>query len=305
VAYPYNFAPADCGRLCVFGTAENMACPKGAVVGAGGGSLPRALEESGALLLTPSQWSKEGFLRSGAPTERVTVIPHGVDTALYRPATGAQKAAHRRQLSLEDEDFVFLNIGSLAPNKGALLLLRSFAETASRHPRSRLLLKYNGALYSPKAFMEAARLGISPAEQALLGSRIRFIGGQHSLADMAMLYQASDAYVAPYFAEGFNLPALEACASGLPVLCTAGGPTDEFLPAGLHLPIRSRRVSVEKSGESLIILEPDRSSLCGQLGRCISDAQFRQDAALRGQAHVASLYSWSSVTNRIVSLLQH
>jgi glycosyltransferase involved in cell wall biosynthesis len=45
---------------------------------------------------------------------------------------------------------------------------------------------------------------------------------------MASLYRCSNVYVAPYQAEGFNLPALESIASGTPLIVPRGGSTDDF-----------------------------------------------------------------------------
>ena len=47
---------------------------------------------------------------------------------------------------------------------------------------------------------------------------------------MPRLFAACDVLVHPYRGEGFGLPVLEAMACGLPVVVTAGGPTDEFVP---------------------------------------------------------------------------
>ena len=58
---------------------------------------------------------------------------------------------------------------------------------------------------------------------------------------MAALYRSCDVLVHPYRGEGFAMPVLEAMASGLPVVVTAGGPTDEFCPdaAGWRIPQRA------------------------------------------------------------------
>ena len=59
--------------------------------------------------------------------------------------------------------------------------------------------------------------------------------------EMAALYRACDVLVHPYRGEGFAMPVLEAMACGLPVIDTAGGPTDEFCPPDAGWRIRSRR----------------------------------------------------------------
>ena len=55
---------------------------------------------------------------------------------------------------------------------------------------------------------------------------------------MAALYNLADAYVTPYHAEAFNMPALEAAACGVPLIVPRGGPTDDFVyaPSTVFIP---------------------------------------------------------------------
>ena len=301
IAYPYNFAPVPDGRLVVFATAENSVCPKNSVVGAGNGSIGPALEESKALLLTSSEWSRRGFIRSGADPDRVKVVPLGVDSGIFRPVPAAEKALGRQRLGLGKDDFIFLNVGNLNPNKGIPLLLKAFVQVAAGHSRARLVLKYNQSLYSARAFMDGLESFASRAERSTLASHIQLVGGLQSMADLALLHQVSDAYVAPYHAEGFNMPALEACACGLPVICTAGGPTDEFLPPGVLLPIRSRAKSVPGDGLDSIVLEPDEGRLTQLMDSVVRDPTLARQALQAGPAHAATL-SWGVNCERTLQI---
>ena len=46
--------------------------------------------------------------------------------------------------------------------------------------------------------------------------------------EIASLYRSCDIFVCTYRGEGFSLPTLEAMASGLSVVVTRGGSTDDF-----------------------------------------------------------------------------
>ena len=160
--------------------------------------------------------SRNGFIRSGANPDRVKVVPHGVDSGLFKPASPEAKALGRQKLGLKTDDFVFLNVGSLAPNKGIPLLLKAFVQVAAKHPQARLVLKFNQSLYSSRAFMEELGTLVDRAERAVLASHVQLLGGLHPMADLALLYQACDAYVAPDHAEGFNIPAWRPARAGFP-----------------------------------------------------------------------------------------
>ena len=96
-------------------------------------------------------------------------------------------------------------------------------------------------LYGSSAVLERELLAHDPRARRLLRSGfIEYIGDSLSFGQMAQLYQAADAYVSPYRGEGFNMPVLEAAATGLVVVATLGGATDDFTNASFALGVDSR-----------------------------------------------------------------
>jgi len=57
---------------------------------------------------------------------------------------------------------------------------------------------------------------------------IEYITDDLTEQQIANLYRTCDVFVATYRGEGFSLPTLEAMASGLTVIVTKGGSTDDF-----------------------------------------------------------------------------
>lgn len=305
IAFPYDFTPrSDVASLFVFGTAENGTSPAGSIAGCSEARLATAMERSGAQIITPSQWCRDGFVNDGAPPDRVHVVPHGADIERLHPLPDPEKSALRTALGIAPEHIVFLNIGSLTPNKGILGLLRAFIPVAKAYPHARLLLKFNGALYSPDHFQNGLLREFKSSDQTLLSRCVTLNGTHLNNADLARLYQAADAYVAPYYAEGFNLPALEACACGLPVIATAGGPTDEFLPASVLHPIASRKIWTQRDGRRLLILDPDLDALALHMESIINRPELRTTSRETGPAHVRAHYQWSHAVQRLVELLR-
>ena len=88
-------------------------------------------------------------------------------------------------------------------------------------------------------------------QRASFASRLIYFGRPMPFNRMVSLYHASDCYLSPYLAEGFNMPALEAAACGLPLICTAGGPTDDFVTDAFAHRIRSQVSTVPQASSGL------------------------------------------------------
>jgi glycosyltransferase involved in cell wall biosynthesis len=291
--------PAPAGRKVAFGTPEfrvvpaewRRAAPSGADV------------DSTVGVMTPSRWSALAFERFGLPRERIHVVPHGIDPAMFRP-DAPSRVATRHELGLAPDTFVFLNVGAMTDNKGIDLLLDAFARVAERRPATRLVLKGSDAVYGSQALLRRKLDALDEALRRRVVDRLTYIGRTLSMADLAALLRAADCYVSPYLAEGFNMPVLEAAACGVPVICTAGGATDDFTDASFALPIRSRPVHVRMpDGQLGDALMPDRDHLVSLMLEAADDRAAMIARGERGAAQVASRFTWDAVTNLLVNRL--
>jgi glycosyltransferase involved in cell wall biosynthesis len=120
---------------------------------------------------------------------------------------------------------------------------------------------------------------------------------------MASLYHSADCYVSPYLAEGFNLPALEAAACGLPIICTAGGPTDDFTTDAFAWRIRSRQTPLVEAGTQMTALLPEAQHLEQLMHEVVVDDAFRKQALMAGPAHVAAHFTWKHVVDKLLTVL--
>ena len=286
--YPMRLDPHPTARVVVVGTTEFGIAVPGAVRGAD----LKSVDGRRVVIATCSNWSRDGFLRSGAPGKGVALVPLGVDTSLFRPPTPAERCAARDWLGVDESRFVFLSLGAMTQNKGVAFILAGFAQTVSEQPRAALVLKGLSEMYASDKRVRAA-LDQLPAEAApLIQNNLRFVGETLTLNDMARLYHAADAYLAPYTAEGFCMPALEASACGLPVLCTKGGPTDEFLPRAGNIFIASDRQPfvTEPQKTGLFVRLP---ALFDAMSRAMNDPGLHAAALREGPLNARSAYSWA------------
>jgi glycosyltransferase-like protein len=138
------------------------------------------------------------------------LVPNGVDARRFRaPRDAAERAAARAGL----EGYVVLTVGGIEPRKGSLTLLEAFARMRS----DAVLLIAGGATlfdyrHERARFDERAReLGVT--------ERVHVLGAL-AAEEIERLYRAADVFAFPSVKEGFGLVALEALASGLPVVAS-------------------------------------------------------------------------------------
>ncbi|MEO8557990.1 MAG: glycosyltransferase family 4 protein [Rhodospirillales bacterium] len=301
--YPFDLAPPIAGRLGVICPNEYHVFQQASWRQPIDSAALAARDD--LMVIAPSRWSAEGLCHIGIPQAKLRVVPHGVDSAVFAP-DAASGAAMRRRLGLGpgmDNGVVFMNAGAMTVNKGADLLLRAFAELCRDRGDVYLLLKGTDELYRSNARLGATLHGLEPRLRELIAPRMIYGGTTLSTADMAALYRAADVYVSPYRAEGFNLPVLEAMASGLPVICTAGGSTDDFISDEAGLRIASRREPAAMTdGTTGVHLQPDFDRLVAAMTQAASDAEWRRRAGAAARAQ-AQRFTWDGAVDQLLQIL--
>ena len=303
IGFPFDFSPSSSALTAVFGTCEHQTIRKDQMPDmAAYERLQRHPPSEEIKAVTPSRWSAEGFYNVGFKPEQVIVVPHGVDSETFRPMPDL-RVPIRNKISIPDDGFVFISVGAMTGNKGMDFLFRAFAEVSRTHPNAYLLLKGIDPLYKSSAFLHETMKVLSPADRERVKARMIYFGDSFRLAKMAQLYQAADAYVSPYRAEGFNLPVLEAAASGVPIICTGGGPTDDFVTEAFARKIESKKVTGRYEGQEVFRLEPNIEHLIALMGAMIEEGSWRASASAAGPAHVRAHFMWDHVVDMLVRKL--
>jgi glycosyltransferase involved in cell wall biosynthesis len=297
IAYPLNLLDGPAERIFVFGTSEFGYCMPESLSGC---SVSEARRRGNLAIVTPSQWSKAGFLASGFETGEVVVLPHGIPSQYFYPAEPELRLFYRQIFGFRPDDFVLLNLGALTSNKGVDLLLQAYANLKPTHPRLKLVIKdqsnlYGRSLQDVLKEMEASGLPLSMSEAHW--NDVVPLSENLDLEGLRALYNACDAYVSPYRAEGFNLPPLEAAACGLPILVTAGGSTDDYFDPRLGLQIASE---CRQQGPCRY-LEPHLEALQDAIVS-IQHTPGRWGGAVASQV-VHSQFGWERIGQRLHALL--
>jgi D-inositol-3-phosphate glycosyltransferase len=210
---------------------------------------------------------------------RVEVIPLGVDLERFRPRA---RDAAREALGIRPEERIVLAVGRIQPLKGLDILVRSLAEVTDRTGLSLLIIGGD-----ERAAPEVGRLS-AIAEEVGVADAVRFLGPiPHE--ELPAYYNAADVVAVPSFYESFGLVAVEAMASGTPVVASRVGGLASTVAdgrTGYLIPWRCPEPFAEKI-ELLLRNEPLRAAL-GRAG------------VERMQA-----YSWTSVAERLVEVYAH
>jgi glycosyltransferase involved in cell wall biosynthesis len=136
--------------------------------------------------------------------DNVVAIQNGVDTALFAPGLRALDAqALRSELEIAQDRMVSLFVGGEWGRKGLESAIRALAGAAEWD----LVVAGSGDTARYRALADS--LGV--------GDSVHWLG---VWGDVAVLYELADALVFPSSYEAFPLVALEAAASGLPILAT-------------------------------------------------------------------------------------
>ena len=99
------------------------------------------------------------------------------------------------------------------------------------------------------------------------------------------------------------MPVLEAAACGVPVICSGGGPTDDFVTDDFALKIASRIVPVKVEAMIGDQLAPDVDHLTEQMLAVIDRETWRRHATVAGPAHVTANYTWDRIVERLTGVL--
>lgn len=190
-------------------------------------------------MLSFSTFETQSFVEAGVDHARIIQIPPGVDVDLFRPRPRS-----------DDGTFRVLFVGQITQRKGVSYLLEAFR--LARIPRSELVLA--GAPYGttrPWAGTAAVRHAPAVAQSQL-----------------PAVYAAADVYVMPSIVEGSCLTALEAMASGLPVVVSENTGTPDVIDEGREghvVPIRDAEAIAERLRE--LHADPDRRRQMGAAAR--------------------------------------
>ncbi|MHA1880421.1 MAG: glycosyltransferase family 4 protein [Candidatus Heimdallarchaeota archaeon] len=155
----------------------------------------------------PSSFCKQNYENSGIIEEKIKIVPHGVNSKLFKPLKTEKKY-----------DFLFCGgFSGAGDRKGGDLAIEAFKDPDFAN--NSLYMKINSSYapeFSPEKYFKAKNVTYDTkivTERELVG-----------------VYNSAKIFLAPSRAEGFNMTLLEAMSCELPAIATDYGGQTDYLP---------------------------------------------------------------------------
>ncbi len=254
--------------------------------------IPRAtvalLNASFHGVLAPSRFVAKALLDSGV-SRPVHTVGFAPDLSTYAGLPGPAAAG-------PDGRTTFLHVSSAFPRKGVDVLIAAYASAFRAGDPVRLVLKSFPNPHNDVAAQVAALRQADPD-----APHIDLIDEDLDDEALARLFAAADAMVLPTRGEGFNLPAAEAMAAGLPLIVTGfGGHMDFCDPGNARLVKYQLAVSRSHVSSDLSLwAEPDVGDLADALREVHVDRTAAKARAARARRSAQTAFSRAGFVGRI------
>jgi glycosyltransferase involved in cell wall biosynthesis len=220
-------------------------------------------------LLTVSSSSAADIVSDfGVSPDQLHVVPLGVNTELFQPVSSPREPG--RIIAIASAD---------TPLKGVATLLKAVAMLRlSRDLELRLVAKVepNGPTHKL-----IAELGISDIVHITSGL---------SDSELAALFASAEVACIPSLYEGFSLPAVEAMASGTPIVASRVGALPEVLGTD--------------GACAELVPAADVDALTAALGQLLDSPDKRRRMGKAGRARAVNVFSWEAVAAQTVRVYE-
>lgn len=220
-------------------------------------------------IISISRATKEDLVRIyRIDPDKITPVMLGVSPE-YHPR---DKAECRQRLGLSAKGKIILHVGTPAPRKNFITVLKAFNQMVKL--RQDLILLKVGRISKPEQDY------ISSND---LSGRV-LVRDDISGDNLPLYYAAADILAFPSLYEGFGLPVLEAMASGCPVITS----NTTSLP--------------EVAGDAGIMIDPaDQGSLKNKILEVLENGKLSEELTQKGQAR-AKMFTWGNTAENTLAV---
>lgn len=240
--------------------------------------LAKLVLENADFCTTNSTYTRNSVKRI-SKIKNIDIVPMGVDLAAF----GRSRKNTKKELKISGK--MILAVGRLAEKKGMAYLIMAMPNVLRKFPGSKLVIVGDGSEKQPL---------LDKARELSLQDSIIFVGNvkNERLPDY---YSSADVFVGPSIitksgdTEGLGVVFLESLASGTPVIGSNVGGIPDIIKNG-------------KTG--LLVPEKKPDEISNAIIKILSDRKLSGKLAANGQKHVKTNYSWETVSEGFIKIMQ-
>ena len=238
----------------------------------------QCLETADAIVATSPQ-EKEHMRSLVSKKGKIIVIPCGTDIECFGSVSQEEG---REKLNFNPEEKIILYVGRFDPRKGIETLVRAVGEQRVKQHQNLKLVIVGGSTPGRKDGRERERIEKIVRELAI--DDITIFPGRVEHHDLADYYAAADVCVVPSHYEPFGLVAIEAMASGTPVVASEVG--------GLKYTVVDRETG-------LLVPPKNQQAFAEAIDLILSDKSWCKELGQNAKERVKSKFSWDGVASQL------
>ncbi len=245
-------------------------------------SVEKACLENDDCIVATSPQEKEHMRSLVSSKGNIEIIPCGTDIERFG---STDRATAREKLGIAADAKVIFYVGRFDERKGIETLVRAVDRANLRNDENLVLIIGGGSRPGASDGLERERIEGIVSELGL-SDRTRFPGriGEDALV---LYYSAADVCVVPSHYEPFGLVAIEAMASGIPVIASDVG--------GLQFTVIN-----EKTG--LLAPAKDVDAFAVAIDRIVSNPEWQDSLGKAARKRVEEKFSWDGVATQLDDL---
>lgn len=223
-----------------------------------------------------------------ADVNKMTVIPPGVDVGHFYPIPADEA---KQFIGLKPENRMILFVGRIEPLKGVDTLIQAMScldmSLTSKDRPVHLAIIGGEPDVNPKDMSDEMMRLQKMCDDLCMGGMVVFLG-KRAQDTLPYYYSAAEVLVMPSLYESFGMVALEAMASGAPVIASEVGGLGYLVQDGVT---------------GYTVPDSDPGALCEKLSMLLGNNELRNEMG-RHAAEYSKEYAWEKIAASIVKVYE-